>query len=194
MRLEGDIINQANEKIPVRPTFAPLKDGAGEISAYVETLDDLRQANNFDPARINPFSFGRIIGRSPQMEKIFQSLPVISQLDAPVLITGQIGTGKGLVAEALHHASSRARNPFITFRCGGLPEFLVESELFGVEKGVFPGSGNKPGKFRLAQNSTSILPKSAIWLLHFKPNFSMLWMQKPFIRWAARRAFRLMSE
>ncbi len=152
--LEGDIINQANEKIPVRATFAPLKDGAGEISAYVETLDDLRQANNFDPARINPFSFGRIIGRSPQMEKIFQSLPVISQLDAPVLITGQIGTGKGLVAEALHHASSRARNPFITFRCGGLPEFLVESELFGVEKGAFPGSGNKPGKFRLAQNGT----------------------------------------
>jgi transcriptional regulator with PAS, ATPase and Fis domain len=152
--LEGDIINQANEKIPVRVTFASLKDGAGEISAYIETVDDLRPFRNFHPMRMNPFSFGRIIGRSPQMEKIFQSLPVISQSDVPVLITGQIGTGKDLVAEALHHASSRAKNPFITFRCGALPEFLVESELFGVEKDAFPGSENKPGKFRLAQRGT----------------------------------------
>ncbi|MGA2403849.1 MAG: sigma 54-interacting transcriptional regulator [Syntrophobacteraceae bacterium] len=152
--LEGDIITRGNEKIPVRVTFAPLKDGAGEVSAYVETLDDLRQVRNFDPAGINPFSFGRIIGRSPQMEKIFQILPVIAQSDMPVLITGQIGTGKILVAEALHRASSRAQNPFVAFRCGALPEFLVESELFGVEKGAFAGSANKPGKFRLAQNGT----------------------------------------
>ena len=152
--LEGDIITQGNERIPVRVTFAPLKDGAGEVSAYIETLDDLRQVRYFDRARINPFSFGRIIGRSPQMEKIFQILPVIAQSDMPVLITGQIGTGKDLVADAIHHASLRAKNPFIAFRCGALPEFLVESELFGVEKGAFAGSGNKPGKFRLAQNGT----------------------------------------
>ena len=100
--LEGDIINQENQKLPVRVTFAPLRDSTGEISGYIETLDDLRQVRNFDPARINPFSFGRIIGRSPQMEKIFQSLPVIAQSEMPVLITGQTGTGKDLVAEAIH--------------------------------------------------------------------------------------------
>jgi two-component system, NtrC family, response regulator AtoC len=152
--LEGDIINQENQKIPVRVTFAPLSDSTGKISGYIEILEDLRQVRNLDPARINPFSFGPIIGRSPRMEKIFQSLPVIAQSEMPVLITGQIGTGKDLVAEAIHHASSRAKNPFVTFRCGALPEFLVESELFGVEKGVFPGADNKPGKFRLAQNGT----------------------------------------
>jgi two-component system response regulator AtoC len=152
--LEGDIINQENQKVPVRVTFATLRDRAGQISGYIETVDDLRQVRNFDPARINPFSFGRIIGRSPQMEKIFQTLPVIAQSEMPVLVTGQIGTGKDLVAEAIHHASSRAKNPFVTFRCGALPEFLVESELFGVEKGAFPGVDGKPGKFRLAQNGT----------------------------------------
>jgi two-component system response regulator AtoC len=152
--LEGDIINQENLKIPVRVTFAPLSDSTGQISGYIETLYDLRQVRSFDPARINPFGFGPIVGRSPQMEKIFQSLPVIAQSEMPVLITGQTGTGKDLVAEAIHHASSRAKNPFVTFRCGALPEFLVESELFGAEKGAFPGAGNKQGKFRLAQNGT----------------------------------------
>ncbi|MFZ0927309.1 MAG: sigma 54-interacting transcriptional regulator [Syntrophobacteraceae bacterium] len=152
--LEGDIINQENQKIPVRVTFATLNDSTGKISGYIETLDDLRQVRNFDPARINPFSFGRIIGRSPRMEKIFQSLPVIAQSEMPVLITGQIGTGKDLVAEAIHHASSRSKKAFVTFRCGALPEFLAESELFGVQKGAFPGAENKPGKFRLAQNGT----------------------------------------
>jgi PAS domain S-box-containing protein len=152
--LEGDIINQDNEKLPVRMTFAPLRDGTGQISGYIETLEDLRRVRNFDPARMNPFSFGRLIGRSPQMGKIFQSLPVIAQSEMPVLITGQIGTGKYLVAEAIHYASSRAKNPFVTFRCGALPEFLVESELFGVEKGAFAGADNKPGKFRLAHNGT----------------------------------------
>jgi len=152
--LEGDIINQDNQKLPVRMTFAPLRDGTGQISGYIETLEDLRQVRNLHSARISPFSFGRIIGRSPQMEKIFRSLPVIAQSEMPVLITGQIGTGKDHVAEAIHHASSRARYPFVTFRCGGLPEFLVESELFGVEKGAFAGADKKPGKFRLAQNGT----------------------------------------
>jgi two-component system, NtrC family, response regulator AtoC len=152
--LEGDIINQDNQKLPVRMTFAPLMDTTGQISGYIETLDDLRKAPQLDPAKINPFSFGGIIGRSPQMEKIFQSLPVIAQCETPVLISGQIGTGKDLVAEAIHHASSRAKNPFVTFRCGALPEFLVESELFGLENGAFAGADNKPGKFRLAQNGT----------------------------------------
>ncbi len=152
--LEGDIINREHQNIPVRASFAPFREGSGKISAFIETFEDIRQTCKFDPERINPFSFGSIIGRSPQMEKIFQSLPIIAQSDAPVLITGQTGTGKDLLAEALHHASTRARNPFITFRCGAMPDFLVESELFGAEKGAFVGAENKPGKFRAARNGT----------------------------------------
>jgi transcriptional regulator with PAS, ATPase and Fis domain len=152
--LEGDIINQENQKIPVRVTFASLIDESGEISAYVETIDDLRQARVIDPARINPFSSGRIVGRCPQMEKILQFLPVIAQSEAPVVITGQIGTGKDLLAEELHHASLRANSPFITFHCGALPDSLAESELFGVAKDTFTGVVKKPGKFRLAHKGT----------------------------------------
>ena len=155
--LEGDIINQDHQKIPVRISFAPLRNPTGKISGYVETVDDLRQTRNFDPARIHPFSFGRMIGRSPEMEKIFQFLPMIAQSESPVLITGETGTGKDLLAEAIHHASSRAKNAFVKFRCGALPEFLVESEIFGLEQGAFPGSEKKPGKFRLAQNGSLYL-------------------------------------
>jgi len=154
---EGDIINQDHQKIPVRVSFSPVLDQAGEVSAYMETVEDLRQARNFDPERIHPFSFGRIIGRSEQMEKIFQILPVIAQSDAPVLITGQTGTGKDLLAEAIHHASPRVKAPLVTFRCGALPEPFAESELFGLDKGAFPGAEKKAGKFRVAQNGTLFL-------------------------------------
>lgn len=156
--VEGDIINQDHLKIPVRVTFSPLRNRQGRIVGYVETVDDLRRARNLDPERIHPFSFGQIIGRSDQMEKIFRFLPVIAETDTPVLITGQTGTGKDLLAEAIHLASPRGKNPFVTFRCGALPDLVVESELFGHEKGAFAGaSENKPGKFRLAKNGTLYL-------------------------------------
>jgi two-component system, NtrC family, response regulator AtoC len=159
--LEGDIINQDHRKIPVRVSFAALRDSTGKISGYIEIIDDLRRMRNFDPAGMLPFTLGRIVGRSPQIEKIFQFLPIIAQSDAPVLITGQTGTGKDLLAEAIHHASARSKNPFISFRCGALPDFLVESELFGHERGAFPGAGeNKPGKLRLAQNGTLYLAEA----------------------------------
>ncbi len=153
--LEGDIITQDHQKIPVLVTFAPLINGRGRITGYIETVEDLRKRRMVDPIRIHPFSFGDIIGRSPQMEKIFKFLPAIAQSDSPVLITGQIGTGKDLLASAIHYASSRSKNPFVIFRCGALPDILIESELFGHEKGAFPGATeNKPGKFRFAQNGT----------------------------------------
>jgi two-component system, NtrC family, response regulator AtoC len=159
--LEGDIINQEHQKIPVRVSFAALRNGTGKISGYIEAIDDLRRVRNFDPANMLSFSLGQMVGRSPEMEKIFQFLPVIAQSDAPVLITGETGTGKDLLAEAIHHASARSKNSFISFRCGALPDFLVESELFGHEKGAFPGATeNKRGKFRLAQNGTIYLAEA----------------------------------
>lgn len=153
--LEGDIITQDHQKIPVMVTFAPLVNGRGKITSYIETVEDLRKRRSLDFVRTHPFSFGDIVGRSPQMEKIFKFLPAVAQSDSPVLITGQIGTGKDLLAAAIHHASPRSKNPFVIFRCGALPDTLVESELFGHEKGAFPGANeNKPGKFRFAQNGT----------------------------------------
>ncbi|MCP4757088.1 MAG: sigma-54-dependent Fis family transcriptional regulator, partial [Proteobacteria bacterium] len=78
--------------------------------------------------------------------------------DSSVLITGETGTGKDLVAEAIHQASNRAKSPFIKVNCGALPENLLESELFGHQKGAFTGAfENKPGRFRLAHNGTLYL-------------------------------------
>lgn len=156
--LEGDIINQEHKKIPVRVSFGTLRNSTGKISAYIETFNDLRRARSLDPANILPFSSGQMVGRSPEMEKIFQFLPIIAQSDAPVLVTGETGTGKDMLAEAIHNASARSKNAFVSFRCSALPDFLVESELFGHEKGAFPGATeNKPGKLRLAQNGTVYL-------------------------------------
>jgi transcriptional regulator with PAS, ATPase and Fis domain len=92
------------------------------------------------------------------MERVFQILPVIAQSDSSVLITGETGTGKDFVAEAIHQASPRAKDPFIKVNCGALPETLLESELFGHQKGAFTGAvENKPGRFRLAHNGTLYL-------------------------------------
>jgi transcriptional regulator with PAS, ATPase and Fis domain len=99
-----------------------------------------------------------MIGKSHEMEKVFQMMPLIAQNDSSVLITGETGTGKDLAAEAIHEASNRARGPFIKINCGALPETLLESELFGHQKGAFTDAlESKPGRFRLAQNGTLYL-------------------------------------
>jgi two-component system response regulator AtoC len=83
---------------------------------------------------------------------------LLSQSDSAILIFGETGTGKDLLAEAVHQASNRAKGPFVKVNCGALPETLLESELFGHRKGAFTGAvENKPGRFRLAHNGTLYL-------------------------------------
>ena len=98
------------------------------------------------------------IGRSPKMEKIFQALRDVAPTMATVLIEGETGTGKELVARALHRHGSRADKPLVTINCAALHEGLLESELFGHVKGAFTGAvRNKPGKFSLADGGTIFL-------------------------------------
>ena len=156
--LEGNIINRDRQKIPVRITFAPIRDSVGKIVGFLEAVEDIRALRAKEGNIGKAYSFGHLIGRSPQMERIFQVLPVIAQSDSSVLITGETGTGKDFVAEAIHQASPRARDAFIKVNCGALPETLLESELFGHQKGAFTGAvENKPGRFRLAHNGTLYL-------------------------------------
>lgn len=156
--MEGDIINRDRQKIPVRVTFAPIRHPDGRIAGFIEAVEDTRRLKSFDEQMGQPYGFGQLIGRSQQMERIFQILPVIAQSDSSVLITGETGTGKDFVAEAIHQASHRAKDPFIKVNCGALPETLLESELFGHQKGAFTGAvENKPGRFRLAHNGTLYL-------------------------------------
>ncbi|MCU0584530.1 MAG: sigma-54 dependent transcriptional regulator [Desulfobacterales bacterium] len=99
-----------------------------------------------------------IIGASPRMLEIFDLIDKVADCDSTILINGETGTGKGLVARAIHNKSSRRTKPFISINCGAIPENLLESELFGHVKGAFTGAtASKPGKFELADGGTVFL-------------------------------------
>ena len=155
---KSDMINMDRQKFPIRITVASIIDINGKTTGFLETVLDMRMVEKLDQRQSVAYSFANIIGRSPQMEKIFQTLPILAQSDASILITGETGTGKDLVAEAMHQTSEREASPFIKINCGALPETLLESEIFGHEKGAFTGAeGSKPGRFKLAHNGTIFL-------------------------------------
>jgi len=155
---ETDLINRDRIRVPVHVHQAPLKDKADQWVGFLETVEDLRPIRDLDAKISRAYGFAHLVGRSLQMEKIFQILPIIAQNDSSVLITGETGTGKDRVAEAIHQASNRSKGPFVKINCGALPETLLESELFGHQKGAFTGAvDNKPGRFRLAHNGTLYL-------------------------------------
>ncbi len=105
-----------------------------------------------------PVSFENIIGSSPAMSSVYATVRKISKTDVPILITGESGTGKELVANAIHSLGPRKKGPFVAINCGAIPETLLESELFGHEKGSFTGAvSQRRGKFEYAQNGTLFL-------------------------------------
>ena len=156
--IEGNLINIDRQLIPIRITSTPLKGIDGKTVGFLETVEDISLIRKLDETTRHAYKFNNIIGRSPEMEKIFRILPSLAQSDSSVLITGETGTGKDMVAETIHHASNRAKGPFVKINCGALPETLLESELFGYRKGSFTGAiENKPGRFQQAHNGTLYL-------------------------------------
>jgi two-component system response regulator HydG len=119
----------------------------------------LREENVFLKERLaDRFNFSRIIGKSRRMKELFENLSLVAPSDATILIYGESGTGKELVANAIHQNSPRAQKPFIKVSCAALPETLLESELFGHERGAFTGAlARKAGRFQLADGGTLFL-------------------------------------
>jgi Nif-specific regulatory protein len=116
--------------------------------SHEKLLEDLREK----------FKFDEIIGNSPQMVEILKTVADVADTDATVLIEGESGTGKELLARAIHFNSSRSKKPFVTINCAAIPETLLESELFGYEKGAFTGATQrKLGKFEVANGGTIFL-------------------------------------
>jgi DNA-binding NtrC family response regulator len=107
-------------------------------------------------------SFGRIVGNSPKMRKIYQIIEQAAPTPASVLIIGESGTGKELVAQTIHQLSSRAEAPFVAINCAAIPETLLESEIFGHERGAFTGAvDRRAGCFELADRGTLFLDEIA---------------------------------
>lgn len=133
-----------------------LQDKNGEIQGGIETFRPPRKCGYVLPRPVTPFE--GIVGKSPMMQSIFEMLPDVAASQANVLICGESGTGKELLAKAIHKRSGRCRGPFVAVNCSALAESILESELFGHEKGAFTGAGAlKQGRFELAKGGTLFL-------------------------------------
>lgn len=134
------------------PVAAVKKDKSDEMDACLEKSAD--ESKPFGETA----GFLGIIGKSTAMQHVFELMDKVADSESTVLIQGETGTGKGLVAKALHRVSRRADKPFIGINCGAIPETLLESELFGHVKGAFTGATtNKAGKFERANGGTIFL-------------------------------------
>ncbi len=154
--VDGDIITLHHKKIPIRFSISPLPGRSQNgILVVLEEISLIRDTI------IDPLPYVgamEILGHSPQMQEIFELIPILAQTDASVLITGETGTGKDKIAETIHKTSKRSHHPFIKINCGALPKSLLESELFGHVRGAFTGATqDKPGMFRLAHGGTIFL-------------------------------------
>lgn len=150
----------------IRDAVEIMRAGAVDYLTKPVCLEDLQlaipQALHRSRLSVLPSSppdpFASIISVSPQMNLMKQLAKEVALTDATVLVTGDSGTGKELFAEAIHHYSPRAKGPLITLNCAGIPENLLESELFGYESGAFTDAKRaKPGRFQLAEGGTLFL-------------------------------------
>ena len=126
----------------------------------IKRLKDRLQAENIylQQEVDRQFNFGEIIGRSSALLQVFQLVEQVAPMNATVLLTGETGTGKGVIARAIHDSSARKDRPMITVNCTSLPANLIESELFGREKGAFTGAHvRQMGRFELADHGTIFL-------------------------------------
>jgi len=146
------------DRVPVTISTALLKDSQGRVVGGVETFRDLNLVKQL-VREVDGYSSGEeIITADPRIKKLLEIVPTIAQSDSTVLIEGESGTGKGLLARAIHRASARSDGPMVTINCGALPESLLESELFGYKAGAFTDAKrDKPGRVEAASGGTLFL-------------------------------------
>jgi PAS domain S-box-containing protein len=152
------IKNATGEEIPVSISTALFRNESGEVVGGVETFRDLRQVEVLRKKVQESYTFRDIVSKSAAMREVLEKLPAIAAADSTVLLTGESGTGKELVARAIHDLSERAQGPFVPVNSAGIPDTLMEAELFGYEAGAFTGAvKTKPGRFARAENGTLFL-------------------------------------
>jgi PAS domain S-box-containing protein len=142
------IIDADGVRVPISISTAVLRDKKGDAIGGVETFRDLSTIEELRRELEKKYSFHDIISKNSEMLRIFDILPGVAESDSTVLIEGETGTGKELIARALHNLSHRKDKPFVAVNCGALPDTLLESELFGYKAGAFTDARkDKPGRF-----------------------------------------------
>jgi len=154
----GYIIDSNGKRIPISVSTAVLNDADGNLLGGAETFRDLSEVVALRKELEGRLRIGDLISNSPAMKPVLEMVSALAASTTTALIQGETGTGKELLARAIHNMSSRAGKPFVAVNCGALPDTLLESELFGYKKGAFTGANqDKPGRFFLAQGGTLFL-------------------------------------
>ncbi len=152
------IINNEGARIPISVSTAVLYDDKGEIIGGAETFRDLSEIEALRKELVGRYQVGDLVSRSSTMRKVFDLIPAVASTMSTVLIQGETGTGKELVAKAIHGSGIFSGKPFVAINCGAMPDTLLESELFGYKKGAFTGAyQDKPGLMQAAGDGTLFL-------------------------------------
>ncbi len=156
------IVTKGGESRRIEMTATLMKDENGEDVGVLAAFRDITDLMDLQIRAGKLSGFSNIIGQHPKMLQVFQQIRDVAMYDSPVHIHGETGTGKELVAKAIHNESQRSGAPFVPINCGALPEGLIESELFGHVKGSFSGAvRDKKGRFELAEGGTIFLDEVA---------------------------------
>ena len=154
----GYIIDAHGNRIPISISTAVLRNSSGQVIGGAETFRDLSEVEALRQELQGKFRVGDLTSRSALMQRVFEVLPAIAGSPSTVMVLGETGTGKELVARTIHSLSPRRQGPFVAVNCGALPDTLLESELFGYKAGAFTGATkDKPGRFALARGGTLFL-------------------------------------
>ena len=152
------IVNSQKKRIPITVSTALLRDKDGTVLGGVETFRDHSLVEALRKRLDGRFQIGDIVSRSDAMHEILAILPMVAESGSTVLLEGETGTGKELLARAIHNASPRKDKPFVAINCSALPDTLLESELFGYKAGAFTNAvKNKPGYFSATEGGTILL-------------------------------------
>ncbi len=152
------IVNSDKRRIPISVSTSLLKGTDGKVLGGVETFRDLSVVEELRRELSGCVQLGDMVSRNRTMKNIFSILQQVARSDSTVLIEGETGTGKELLARAIHNLSARSAGSFVAINCGALPDTLLESELFGYRAGAFTGADrDKPGLFVAAEGGTILL-------------------------------------
>ena len=159
--------------------IAALKDKLAQEKLYLE--DEIRSQMNFDS----------IVGRSAPLQKVLQQVETVAPTDSTVLVYGETGVGKELIARAIHNLSSRSKSAFVKLNCAAIPTGLLESEMFGHEKGAFTGAiAQRIGRFELAHHGTVFLDEIGEIPLELQPKLLRVLQEREFERLGSSRTLK----